>query len=157
MNIAKTRRQAHFFLLCAIAAIACVLLYLFQSVLSVDFSLLSPASFLLSGPTALFAGLCIYHALLLLRTVAKSESPFLPRTVRHLAWIGWLFVAYEPAAFLCQVITNRFFPITFGNGIRMTTTSSYGGVFLICGFVILTVATIFRYGMELQQLSDETI
>ena len=47
--------------------------------------------------------------------------------------------------------------ISLGSGLWMTSTHTYGGAFLVCGFVILTVATIFRYGMDLQQLSDETL
>ena len=157
MNISKTKAQARAFLLGAIAIIACVLLYLVSTAFSVDLSLLSPASFLLSVPTVLFAGLCIYHAIMLLHMIAGSESPFISANIQHLEWIGWLFVAFEPVEYLCQMIVNRFFPITFSNGFRMTTTSSYGGVFLICGFVILTVSMVFRYGMELQQQSDETL
>ena len=157
MNIAKTKQQARFFLFCTAAAAGAFLLWTLSSVLSMDFSLLSPASFLYGLPATFFSLLCAFHAFLLLHSVAKEETPFLPRNISHLQWIGWLFVAYEPVYYLCQSLTNTFFPIRFGNGFHMTTTQSYGGIFLISGFAILTVATIFRYGMELQQLSDETL
>ena len=157
MNITKVKNQARIFIMCAIAAIIGFLIYMVAAAFSVDLSNLTAASFLHSTPATVFAVLSIFHALMLLRSVVKNESPFTAQNVRHLQWIGWLFVAYEPAAYICQALSNRFFPITLGNGVWMTTTETYGGVFLICGFVILTVSTIFRYGMELQQLSDETL
>lgn len=157
MNIRNAKNQARFFMFCAVASILLFLLWMVGSSLTADFSLVSPATFLLSLPATAFALLCGFHGVLLLDSVGKSETPFRAKNIRHLKWIGWLFVAYEPISYLCQAITNRYFPISLGNGYHMTTSHSYGGVFLICGFVILTISAVFRYGMELQQLSDETI
>lgn len=157
MNITKLKKQARALIMCAIAAIIGFLIFMLTTAFSVESSDFTAASFLHSGPFTVLAALSIFHALMLLHSVSKSDSPFTVQNVRHLQWIGWLFVAYEPVFYLCQALSNRFFPISLGNGIWMTTTETYGGVFLICGFVVLTVSTIFRYGMELQQLSDETL
>ena len=157
MNITKVKHQARIFIVCAVAAVIAFLAYLAVYALSVDWSNFTAASFLLPLPETVLAAVNIFHALMLLRSVAKSESPFTAQNIRHLQWIGWLFVLFEPADYICQMISNRFYPITLGNGVWMTTTQTYGGVFLICGFVVLTVSAIFRYGMELQQLSDETL
>lgn len=157
MNVTKVKKQARIFIVCTIAAIIGLLAYLTATAFSVEWSKLTAASFLLSMPATVLAVLTVFHALMLLRSVVKSESPFTLRNIRHLQWIGWLFVLFEPADYLCQAISNRFFPISLGNGLWMASSQTYGGVFLVCGFVILTVSTIFRYGMELQQLSDETL
>ena len=157
MNITKLKKQTSILIICAIAALTGFLIFTLASVFSFKASDFTPASFLYSIPFAVFAVLSISHAFLLLHSVVKNESPFTAQNVRHLQRIGWLFVAYEPVSYLCQALSNHYFPISIGNGIWMTTTESYNGVFIICGFVILTVSTIFRYGMELQQLSDETL
>ena len=157
MHSKKTNSHARFYMLCTIAVIICFLLWFANYILTSDWSLLSPFSYLRSLPMVSLVFLCSIHALLLLRNVAKSESPFPKKNILHLKWIGWLFVVFEPVSYLCQAISNKISPIPLGNGFHMTTTQSYGGIFLICGFVILTVSTIYCYGIELQQLSDETL
>lgn len=157
MHCQKARKHAHFCILCTTAFIVCFLLWYVNYILTSDWSLLDPISYLRSLPMLIFVFLCNFHALLLLRNVAKNESPFFAKNILHLKWIGWLFVAFEPVNHLCQVFFNTHFPVSLGNGFHMTTTHTYGGIFLICGFVILTISTVFRYGIELQQLSDETL
>lgn len=157
MNITKLKNQARLFICGAVLAVIAFLSYLLASAFTYGLSEITPGSLLLSMPSLALTVLTILHALLLLRSVAKEETPFLGKNIRHLQWIGWTFVAYEPISYLFQVITNRYFPIVLWDGIHMTTVDTYGGVFLICGFVILAISTVFRYGMELQQLSDETL
>lgn len=157
MHSEKTKIHARFFMLCTIAVIVCFLLWFVNYILSSDWSLLSPASYLHSLPMLFFVFLCNFHALLLLRNVVKNGSPFLAKNILHLKWIGWSFVVFEPISYLCQAVSNTYFPISLGNGFHITTTQTYSGIFLICGFVILTISTVFRYGIELQQLSDETL
>jgi len=157
MNIARLKKQASFFLLCSVISILSFILSMISYLISVDWSKVTPASLLLSLPSLLFTVCGVFHACMLLKSMKNDNSPFTAPNIRHLNWIGWLFVIYEPVSSVCQEISNRFFPLILPNGIRMTTTNSYGGIFLICGFVILTLSAVFHYGMELQQLSDETL
>ena len=157
MNISKLKKQASLFLLCSAISILSFVLYLFSYYCTIDLTQITPSSLLLSIPALMFTVCGVFHAFMLLLSMKKGDSPFIAPNVRHLNWIGWLFVAYEPVNYICQTISNRFFPVILPSGIRMTTTYTYGGLFLVCGFVILTLSTVFRYGMELQQLSDETL
>lgn len=157
MYIHKLKNQARIFTFSAIFVILAFAVYMLLTALSYGQWGMSAESLLRSLPACCFTFFTVFHAVALLRSVAKEETPFLGKNVRHLQRIGWAFVAYEPICYLSQVIANRYFPILLWDGIHMTTFETYGGVFLICGFVILAVSTIFRYGMELQQLSDETL
>lgn len=157
MNMPKLKKQAGFFLLCSAISILSFILYIISYFFSVDLSQVTPVHLLLSLPALIFTVCGVFHAFMLLLSMRKNDSPFVTPNVRHLDWIGWLFVAYEPVNYICQTISNRFFPVVLPNGITMTTTYTYGGLFLICGCVLLTLSTVFRYGMELQKLSDETL
>ena len=157
MNITKLKKQAGFFLLCSAISVLGFVLYMISYLISIDPFQVAPANLLFSLPALIFTVCGVFHAFMLLLSMKKGDSPFIAPNIRHLNWIGWLFVAYEPANYICQAISNRFFPVVLQNGITMTTTYTYGGLFLVCGCVLLTLSTVFRYGMELQQLSDETL
>lgn len=157
MNISKLKTQAGLFLLCSAISILSFVIYMISYFISVDLSQVTPASLLLSLPAIILTVCGVFHAFMLLLSMRKGDSPFIAPNIRHLDWIGWLFVAYEPVNYICQTISNRFFPVVLPNGITMTTTYTYGGLFLVCGCVLLTLSTVFRYGMELQKLSDETL
>lgn len=160
MNITKLKWQARIFTYGAVLTVFGFCIFVLVSSLFYGSSQFTMERLLLSIPSSALVVLILFHAISLLRSVAKEEVPFIMKNVRHLQWIGWLFVAFEPVSYLRQAISNRFFPISLDTGdgmIFMRTIDTYNGVFLICGFVILAVSTIFQYGIELQQLSDETL
>lgn len=157
MNIIKLKKQARFFLLATAVSVFTFFAYLLASSFRYGPPYFTMGSLILSLPPLILTVLTILHAVFLLQGILRNESPFTATTTRHLQWIGWLFIAYEPLSYLSQVVFNRHFPLTLDNGIHMTFSHTYGGIFLVCGFVVLSVSTVFRYGMELQQLSDETI
>lgn len=115
------------------------------------------ASQLLRIPHYVLLILTVVNALMLLHSIAASDSPFTVQNARRLNRIGWLLIAFEPVSFLVQTVTNRYFPIRLSGGITMTTHQTYGGIFMISGFAVLAVSVVFHYGIELQALSDETL
>lgn len=161
MRLESIKKQAKFYyiLVAVVLAILAVqeAVYYVKPLFSPAETNFLPQQLLLSLPMTLFVVLTLIHSLLMLRSVVREESPFHDKNIRHLQGIGILFVGFELIAWLTQELSNHFFPITFEDGTYMTVSSSYGGVFLVSGLVILVVSDIFRYGVELQKLSDETL
>ena len=93
----------------------------------------------------------------LMRSVWREESPFTPKSVNRLRGMGWALILYEAAQEISAQIVQRmiFSPLAEGASIRVVSTM--GGLFYTVGLMLLGVAMIFRYGMELQRLSDETL
>lgn len=104
--------------------------------------------------------LTVIFAVQMLGSLRKTETPFCEVNVRRLLRMGWLLTAFEPVNAVVQRLCLRLFPLKLPDGIAVTTTVSYGGyggIFLLTGLVLLTTAAVFRYGIELQRLSDETL
>lgn len=161
MRLEEIKRQARIY---SVLALVVMLLMIGQEVGSLITTAVSgaelcfsPRRLLFSLPMLLFMVLILSHALLLLHSVAKEESPFNRKNIRHLQRIGILFISYEPLVWLTSLLHRSLFPISLGTATYVSYTVNCGGVFLVSGLVVLAVSNIFRYGAELQKLSDETL
>ena len=163
MELKKVRKRA------ALLFAASILVLLYVSYLTLS-SAIPTARMLLRGESLVSVGmmimsiflyivmlLTVISAVQMLGSLRKSETPFCEANVRRLLRMGWLLTAFEPVNAIVQRLCLWLFPLKLLNGIAVTTTVSYGGVFLLTGLVLLTTAAVFRYGIELQRLSDETL
>ena len=158
MQLNKLKRQA--LILSRLAIVALVIFAVNQSayfLTALDSAHTTLPHLLLTLPLTVLVALALYHGIAMLRSIARNKTPFTQRNVTHLQWVGWILIVFEPVSYFKQLIQNRFFPIQFSDGSFVTSVSSFGNVFFVCGLAVLAVVTVFRYGMELQQLSDETL
>ena len=100
----------------------------------------------------------IVLALRLILVINRGETPFTLDNARRLQVIGWLLFAFEPLQWL---ITRLFWAVASGrvdeDGVVEYYFNSNGGMILMVGLAVLAVSYVFRYGVELQRLSDETL
>lgn len=94
----------------------------------------------------------------LLQSIRRGSTPFTMVNVRRLRQIGWMLVAFE----LLQHLTTRLFWAAASGRIEegekvVYYFSSTAGMVLIVGLAVLAISLVFQYGVELQQLSDETL
>ena len=115
------------------------------------------ASWLLQLPLYVLMLLIVGNLFWMLLSISAKDSPFTVANARRLGWTGGLLLAFEPVAYLLQWIGNRWFPLQIGENLWMTSNQSYGGLFIVCGLGVLAVSMVFRYGVELQRQSDETL
>lgn len=107
---------------------------------------------------------CNVNAILMFRLLKNGETPFRMAIVRKLRRIGYLLMVFEPLQFVFERIMNavRTPQVTYNEAgeeivYSMNTFTSYGGVFLILGGVVVCVALAFEYGVVLQTQADETL
>lgn len=89
--------------------------------------------------------------------VMKEDSPFTLGNVNLLRGIGWALIVFEAAQELSAQILSRMAFSQLAIGEEIMVVSSMGGLFFIVGVMLLGVSMIFRYGIELQRQSDETL
>ncbi len=94
----------------------------------------------------------------LLQSIRRGSTPFTMVNVRRLRQIGWMLVAFE----LLQHLTTRLFWAAASGRVEegekvVYYFSSTAGMVLIVGLAVLAISLVFQYGVELQQLSDETL
>ena len=94
----------------------------------------------------------------LLQSIRRGSTPFTMVNVRRLRQIGWMLVAFE----MLQHLTTRLFWAAASGRIEegekvVYYFSSTAGMVLIVGLAVLAISLVFQYGVELQQLSDETL
>lgn len=94
----------------------------------------------------------------LLQSIQKGSTPFTMANARRLRRIGWMLVIFE----VLQHVTTRLF-WTAANG-RVEEGgkvvyyfNSTAGMVMIVGLAVLGISLVFQYGVELQQLCDETL
>ena len=94
----------------------------------------------------------------LLQSIRRGSTPFTMVNVRRLRQIGWMLVAFE---LLLHLTTRLFWAAASGRieeGEKVVYYfSSTAGMVLIVGLAVLAISLVFQYGVELQQLSDETL
>lgn len=107
---------------------------------------------------------CNVNAILMFRLLKKGETPFQMVIVKKLRTIGYLLMVIEPLQFVFERIMNAISTpqVTYNEAgeeivYSMSTFTSYGGVFLILGGVVVCVALAFEYGVMLQTQADETL
>lgn len=98
-------------------------------------------------------------ALRIVWSLRGAESPFTLQNAKRLHVIGWLLIGYE----VVMALLNRLFsqpmmiPEAEGTAVQVTTHTSMGGILIVVGLAVLVIGYVFQYGVELQQLSDETL
>lgn len=86
----------------------------------------------------------------------KQARPFTSTNVKRLKSIAIIMIILEPIQYLLNLLLNYFRPIT-EDGTKVTYVISYGGVWFAIGLAILCMSQIFKYGICLQNESDETL
>lgn len=92
-------------------------------------------------------------------------TPFHEHIVYYLKKLGWLTVANGVIGIISGFVLQGNFLQQYNLGdlflsdkiTKVTTTHSIDLSFLLYAVVLFLLAEVFRYGMELQQLSDETL
>ena len=94
----------------------------------------------------------------LLQSIRKGSTPFTIANVRRLRAIGWMLILFEV---LQHVTTRLFWAVASGrveDGEKVVYYfNSTAGMVAIVGLAVLAISVVFQYGVELQQLSDETL
>jgi len=110
------------------------------------------------GPLPLYAGVFISLIFMFgfLRSLTDIGTVFSRKNVLRLRLTSFVLLLIEPLHYLLQLLLNKLRPLT-PEGFRVTTVSSLGGVILISGLIIFSVAAAFEYGTALQKESDETL
>ena len=98
-------------------------------------------------------------ALRMVWSLRKAESPFTLQNAKRLRVIGWLLIAYEAVTALLSRLFSQPVVIAEADGTTaaVSTHTSMGGILIVVGLAVLAIGYVFQYGVELQQLSDETL
>jgi len=98
-------------------------------------------------------------ALRIVRSLREAESPFTLQNAKRLRVIGWLLIGYEVVMALLSRLFSQ--PMVYaeaeGTTVAVTAHVSMGGILIVVGLAVLAIGYVFQYGVELQQLSDETL
>lgn len=84
-------------------------------------------------------------------TLTRCDSPFRPELVQKLHRFGWALLPVALLSSISRSLSNAF--LSAGQGTCVTVD---WGV-LLAFVVTLCLVTVFRYGVQLQQESDETL
>jgi len=92
-------------------------------------------------------------------------TPFHEHIVYYLKKLGWLTVASGVIGIISSFVLQGNFLPRYDLGalflsdkiVSVTTTQTISLNFVLYAIILFLLAEIFRYGMELQQLSDETL
>ena len=71
--------------------------------------------------------------------------------------VGWALIVFEAAHEISAQVLARLLYRSMAEGESVSVVSSMGGLFFVVGLMLLGVASMFRYGIELQRQSDETL
>ncbi len=88
-----------------------------------------------------------------------AQSPFTVENAKRLRVIGCLLIAYELIMAVLARLPAQGMRIAAADGssVQVAEHSSMGGILIIVGLAVLAISVVFQYGVELQQLSDETL
>ncbi len=98
-------------------------------------------------------------ALRIVWSLRGAESPFTLQNAKRLRVIGWLLIGYEVVMALLSRLFSRPMVLAEAEGttVAVSTHTSMGGILIAVGLAVLAIGYVFQYGVELQQLSDETL
>lgn len=107
----------------------------------------------------------VFHTIRGILKPMKEGKPFDENIADYLKRLGWLTIANGVLAELGElVVTGNLLPgydlgaLFLSDQITQVTTShSFDATFLVYAVVLFLLSYVFRYGTELQQLSDETL
>jgi len=103
------------------------------------------------------------YAVTVVRTILKpmkAGEPFHSDVVTNTKKLGWIALAYGIidnilGFVLLNFLTNS--DLLAASGINVSRYSSFNASFIVVTFLLFLFSYIFRYGEQLQQLSDETL
>ncbi|MBR5642406.1 MAG: hypothetical protein IKW92_09790 [Firmicutes bacterium] len=92
----------------------------------------------------------------------KEGQPFREGVGRDFRKLGWFVIAYGIVynifdLFIKNLLAFRLLPIAGDGPVTVGIEHRLDLTFLIIAFILFLCSYIFRYGEELQQLSDETV
>lgn len=101
-------------------------------------------SILLSFPCVILWFAIIIMSIRMLLNIRKNELPFTEQNGKSLRNIGVFMMLIEPMHII-SMISNGYY------------NSDFAGVIFIVGTLLFCFSSVFRYGVQLQQESDETL
>ena len=138
-----------YFITISVASIAAHGFMLYPAPAGASLSLAKNALYVVNTLILLSTQIC---ALILLLSIKKDETPFNLRNVRLLKGIAIPLMALEPIEAIAAKI-----PITLEDNAVVSLTYFPAGSVLVVGIVVYCVSLVFRYGISLQEQSDETL
>ncbi|MCA9916529.1 MAG: DUF2975 domain-containing protein [Anaerolineales bacterium] len=88
----------------------------------------------------------------------ESGSPFIPANVNRIRWLAGLLLG---TAVLAQIVQARIGELLLTNirssGLEIIYRFELDPTILVIGLIILSLAEVFRYGLELQAEADLTV
>ena len=94
----------------------------------------------------------------LIFSLRSGCSPFTTANARRLRGIGLLLIAYELLqSALSSVTTASLAEALSAEGEQVSVHISLGGLLIVTGLAVFSLSYVFQYGVQLQQLSDETL
>ena len=158
MNLLKLKSTARAFTVTSGIILLAFVLYGGFSLFKISLSSTADVLHLISNLLLLLISIIIMvNVILLLHNISSYETPFTVKNVNKLKWISIFLVAFEPISMLMQFITNKIILLTSSDHIAATTFTSFGGMIFVTGLAVLGLTMVFRYGVELQRQSDETL
>lgn len=147
-----------------------VLIFICYSIISSNTgNNLSPASIALPFVFLLYMANASLLPLILskmLGDLSESRTPFTLKNASRLKWLGYVLVLYTVLEWLLAMVNSQFI-LAFGDGafkignLISSFSSSAGTMINLFPFVIAAVffalSYVFKYGVLLQQESDETL
>lgn len=158
MNLSKLKSTTKVFTVIAGIILLAFILYGCFSLRKISLSSTAEVLQLISNLLLLLISIIIMvNVILLLHNISSGETPFTVKNVNKLKWISIFLIAYEPISMLMQFIINKTIWITNSGKVVTTTFTSFGGMIFVTGLAALGLTMVFRYGVELQRQSDETL
>ena len=125
--------------------------------------------FLILSSIVSIAGLPVFCLMIrsirgILQPMAAGQ-PFDESIAHHLKMLGWLVIANGIISISGNLILSGNLMAGYDLGalflsdkiLEVTTYQSYDLTFLIYALILFLLSSVFRYGTQLQQLSDETL
>lgn len=95
--------------------------------------------------------------MMLMYSFMKKETPFMDKVVSRLNIIGWYLVVASLVPRICVKIYSHCFSEVLMDGTRALADRTFGIIAATMALLILFLEFIFKYGIQLQQESDETL
>ena len=91
-------------------------------------------------------------------SLRRDCSPFTLANARRLRGIGLLLIVYDLLqSALSSVMTASMAKALSTAGEQVSVHISLGGLLIVTGLAVFSLSYVFQYGVQLQQLSDETL
>lgn len=109
----------------------------------------------------LMLGVPLFFILVVMRRIfasMESGTPFIPANVNRIRWLAGLLIG---TAVFAQIVQARIGELLLTNirssGLDIVYRFGLDPTILVIGLIILSLAEVFRYGLELQAEADLTV